>query len=172
MFAYKLFSSVGLKWCPKANREQVGFWGMNPPNSFTVKINQFKLFRSSQQHINIYAAKLTLPRTLHMDFLHCSEIQGGIFNSCPCCTIKSRAPLWLTAGIVPSSPGRAWWLAITSMLLQPSLKLCLGTGSSPEACEPAFCWVCQTRYKEVLTMRVALAQVAQRGSGCPSSGNT
>lgn len=90
MFAYKLFSSVGLKWCPKANREQVGFWGMNPPNSFTVKINQFKLFRSSQQHINIYAAKLTLPRTLHVDF---------------CTALKFREEFSTHVHAVPSNQG-------------------------------------------------------------------
>lgn len=101
MFAYKLFSSVGLKWCPKANREQVGFWSMNPPNSFNAKINQFKLFRNSQQHINNPYCKVNSPWDTAHGFLEFRDKFWAHVHAVP-----SSHPLWLTAGFFPAPQAR------------------------------------------------------------------
>lgn len=89
---------MGLKWCPKANREQVGFWGRSPPNSFTAKINQFKLLKNSHQHINNLSCRVnSLSRTLHKDFYTALKYRDKFWTH----VLKSMAPLRLTSGLFP-----------------------------------------------------------------------
>lgn len=131
MFAYKLFSSVGLKWCPKANREQVGFWGTNPPNSFTAKINQFKLSRNSHQHINNLCCKVNSPWDTAHGFFALLWNLGTNFELMSMLYHQTNG--W-QQDCFPAPQAR---LAITSsfpcyhiQLLQLSWKLCLGIVSS------------------------------------------